>query len=69
MFSHFTPDARPSNGAHQAEQQLLSQWIVAQPAYTATAPDLDNKAPFSTDQIDTIIAIRKRIAAGQQSHD
>ena len=70
MFSHFTSDATPSNHAHQAEQKFLSQWIVAQPAYKATAPNLGNggDAPFSPDQIDAIIAIRKRIAA-QQSHD
>ncbi|WP_279211834.1 hypothetical protein [Delftia acidovorans] len=70
MFSHFTSDATPSNPAHQAEQKLLSQWIIEQPAYKATAPDLANAgdATFSPDQIDAIIAIRKRIAA-QQSHD
>ena len=67
MLSHFTSDAMSSKHAQQAEHEILSQWIVAQPAYEA--PKFGNKAPYSPDQIDAIIAIRKRIAASQQSHD
>ena len=67
MLSHFTSDAMSSKHPQQAEHEILSQWFFGRPAYEAQK--LDNKAPFSSDQIDAILAIRKRIAAAQKSHD
>ena len=66
MFSHLTSDTTPSNHAHQAEQKILSQWLVAQPAYEVTTSALRSRdKAFSPDQIDAILAIRKRIASTQ----
>lgn len=71
MFSHPATSTPSNNGEHQSEQSYLSQWIIAQVAYLQTASNLARtaEAPLSHEQIHAIIAIRKRIAASQQSHD
>ena len=69
MFPHIsppTPGPVESHASYEAKQKILSQWLVAQPAYEVTTSALGsrNKA-FSPDQIDAILAIRKRIASTQ----
>ena len=61
-----TPGPVESHASYEAQQKILSQWLVAQPAHEVTTSALgsSNKA-FSPDQIDAILAIRKRIASTQ----
>lgn len=73
MFPHIsppTPGPVESHASYEAQQRILSQWLVAQPAYEVTTSALRSRnTAFSPDQIDAILAIRKRIASTQKSHD
>ena len=73
MFPHIsppTPGPVESHASYEAQQKILSQWLVAQPAFDATASTLANSnTAFSPDQIDAILVIRKRIASTQKFHD
>ncbi len=69
MFPHIsppTPGPVESHTSYEAQQKILSQWLVAQPAYEVTTSALRSRdKAFSPDQIDAILAIRKRIASTQ----
>lgn len=68
MFSH-QPGATQNTAPHDLEQSILSQWITKQPAFKEDSSNPRNSGnAFSPNQIDTILALRKKIAE-KQSHD
>lgn len=70
MFPHLKPGASQSSIAHDSEQHVLSQWLNNQPAFKAVLAKLPKTDEMlSPTQIDSILAIRRRITETKHSHD
>ncbi len=70
MPPHLEPGASQSSIAHDSEQQVLSHWIEGQPAFKEVLSKLpDTDQCFSPNQIDAILAIRRRITEAKHAHD
>ena len=68
MFSH-QPGATKNTALHDLEQNVLAQWINEQPAFKEASSNLPNsRNSFSPNQIDAILALRRKIAE-KHSHD
>ncbi|WP_145997164.1 hypothetical protein [Ralstonia mannitolilytica] len=68
MFS-LKPGATLKTAPHDLEQSILSQWINKQPAFKEASSNPPNSGnTFSPNQIDAILALRKKITE-KQSHD
>lgn len=70
MPSYLEPGASQSSIAHDSEQQVLSEWLNNQPAFNAVLSKLPKTDKMlSPTQIDSILAIRRRITETKHSHD
>ncbi|WP_155836839.1 hypothetical protein [Paraburkholderia mimosarum] len=70
MSPHLKPGAPHGSGIHESQQQILSQWISDQPAFKEVFSKLPKtNEMLSPTQIDSILAIRRRITETKHSHD
>lgn len=68
-MSSLEPGATQNTALHDLEQNFLAQWINEQPAFKEASSKRSNSGnPFSTSQIDAILALRRKIAE-KHSHD
>lgn len=62
MFSH-QPEATHNTALPDLEQNVLAQWINEQPALKEASYNLPNsRNSFAPNQIDAILALRRKIA-------